>query len=153
MQNETSKKRRVHHVDRICLDSESLSIVSDWTKKVSENLKGVRFSRSDLVNEIIKRRSRELSSSELKAIVDAHYDPAKALIWAANEVRLAQKSGTAFELSELVKTLTKSSQKQPSTSQNRPKRRPQGSTKTSDGMLPKNSELPSETGTKSSSFL
>ncbi len=104
MKNETPKLKRSHRSDRVTLDTEAFELIEKWFQQLQPHLKGSRLSRSDLVSEIIKQRSVELSTSELKTITESYFDPARALLWAVKEVRVAQKSGQPVDLGELLKS-------------------------------------------------
>ena len=89
-------------LEKVCLDPQAQSRIKEWTIEVNNLLKGSKFSRSDMVTWIIKNRAVSLSSKELKAIKDEFFDPAKALMWAANKVREASKKGEEIDIEKLI---------------------------------------------------
>lgn len=99
----TKSKTYSHHPERISLTSTNLEVISRWTDKVKSELKGSRFTRSDMVNWFIEQRNADLSDKELVDIRHRFFDPQKALAWALAQLKEAQKSGQEIDVGKLVR--------------------------------------------------
>ncbi len=97
--------KRSHHPERITLSDPSLIKLDHWMGAVHAVLKGSRFSRSDMINWFIERATAELSQSEIKLIRDKYFDPHKALEWALQQIKQAQKQGQKVDAKNLLKEI------------------------------------------------
>ncbi len=102
MASDQPRKQRSHHADRMTLDEQAFRRIEKWSDQLREHLKGSRFTKNDMVNEIIKRHPEELTAIEVREIGKAYFDPARTLLWAAKQVKEAQKEGRELNLAELI---------------------------------------------------
>ena len=96
------KTKRSHHKEKVSLSSESLGKIERMISSLTDQLKGSKISRSDLVNWIVEKRREELLALEISDLVSRYYCPVKALDWAYKKAREAKHSGESIDLSLLL---------------------------------------------------
>lgn len=94
-ENEKNHRKTAY---RVSLTSSSLETITNLLGQVESKLPGLKISKSDLVNWIIKTHSESFTDKEFKAIERDHFDPVKALEWAVAEAKKQQGSGKEVDL-------------------------------------------------------
>ena len=94
-------KIRSHRPERITLGEKTLAQLDQWIDLIVPKLKGTKINRSEMVSEIILRKGK-LTTVEIKEIVTKYFDPEKTLLWAAEQLKLAKKSGNKVDIDDLL---------------------------------------------------
>jgi len=95
-------KKRVRRSDRISLSSDSIKRIDGWLSQIAPRLKGVKLSRTDIVNWLVQVQADELSEQLQADIEKRYFDPVKALEWAAKMAKSAKGEGDDFDLRDFV---------------------------------------------------
>ncbi len=95
-------KQKFRHPDRIALTPESLERLSLWLKQISDQLKGIKLKRADLLNYLVKSASEKLTASQIKEIEKEYFDEVKFHEWALRELRRARKLGLPTTYAEII---------------------------------------------------
>ncbi len=93
---------RNQHPDRIKISPEALSRLSLWNEEITGRLRGVKLTRSDLVNFLILNHEQALSSSELKELENRYFDEVKFAQWALEELKAARARGESLSLADIL---------------------------------------------------
>ncbi len=93
---------RNQHPDRIKISPEALSRLSIWNDEATSRLRGVKLTRSDLVNFLILNHEQALSQAELKALENQFFDEVKFAQWAVDELKAAKGRGESIRLAEII---------------------------------------------------
>lgn len=93
---------RNQHPDRIKVSPEVLSRLSLWNEEITGRLRGVKLTRSDLVNFLILNHEQALSSSELKELENRYFDEVKFAQWALEELKAARARGESLSLADIL---------------------------------------------------
>ena len=96
------KRKRYATPERVNLVKATTSILDGWLKQLSPRLQGVKVTRSDLVNWLLKRRSITLSEKELASLEQELFDPIKALEAAVVEAKKKVTLGEDIDLTALI---------------------------------------------------
>ena len=96
------KKKRAVAVDRITLRPDSLNRLDGWLASLQVKFRGIRVSRSDLVNWLIGARAPELSGAELRALQREYFDEVQFTAWALRELKDARARGEKLSLKDIM---------------------------------------------------
>lgn len=88
--------------DRVRLKPNAVEKLDQWMTQIQENVKGVWLTRADLVNWLVQDRAESLSSSDLKAIGERHFDELKFAHWAIAELKKARERGEERSLADIL---------------------------------------------------
>ncbi len=93
-----STKKRLTYPDRITLDQAALEKINAWLDQVVALSKGLRVTRADLVNWLIKNQADKLLPTQLKQIETSYFDPVKRAQWALAQVIEAKARGESITI-------------------------------------------------------
>ena len=93
-----STKKRLTYPDRITLDQAALEKINSWLDQVMSLSKGLRVTRADLVNWLIKNQPDTLLPTQLKQIETSYFDPVKHAQWALAQVIEAKARGESITI-------------------------------------------------------
>lgn len=99
---ENDKRARNQCPDRLRISAEALTRLNCFIEQVSERLRGVKVTRSELVNFLIMDRPEALSASELKGLESKYFDEVKFAQWAVEELKAAKVRGESSTLAEIL---------------------------------------------------
>ncbi len=103
IEKQSSRRERSNrHPDRIKIGPEALSRLNQFSEQASECLRGVRLTRSDLVNFLILNRAENLSTEELKSLEEKYFDEVKFAQWAVEELKAAKIRGESISLATIL---------------------------------------------------
>lgn len=97
-----SRKRKQTHPDRISLSPASLAKLSLWIDQVHSQIRGVKLTRSQVVEWLIGSHEERLSANEIKKLEREHFDELKFAEWALRELKAARARGESISLSDLI---------------------------------------------------
>ena len=92
----------VKYPDRIRIDEDSITRLGEWSDVVSLRLRGVKLTRSDLVNFLIESHPATLTDTELKGLGLRYFDEVKFAQWAIRELKDATVRGEETSLLEIM---------------------------------------------------
>lgn len=96
-------KRKNQKIDRVVLDSESITVAQSLQQQVNEQLGDlVQISLKDIVNFILQERAFPLSNEEISRLKSKHFDLVKALRKATSEVIKAKQNGSEIQLEDVL---------------------------------------------------
>ncbi len=90
--------------DRIKLNQEALSRLTQWCDDLETRLRGVKVTRSDLIHFLILNRKETLSDTEFEELEKIHFDEVRFAQWALEELKSARARGESRSLAEIVAT-------------------------------------------------
>lgn len=131
IKNTDAIETKNQHPDRIKISPEALTKLGKWNDEISRRLRGVKLTRSDLVNFLILNHEEQLSSRELGALEKEFFDEVKFAQWAVEELKSARSKGEQVTLAEIIST------RRATNSEAHPSSRPKRNSK-------KNQQAPSE---------
>ena len=145
VESSTSKKSRQKnkqgsHPDRIRINGEAVKRLNSWGEQMQNRLRGVKLSRSDLVDFLILSHPDALSATEMRDLHTQHFDEIKLVQWALTEMVAAKSRGedisfedimTQYKPLETDRTATKKRRKDHPKSSERPLEKPQNNLNTS----------------------
>ena len=104
MENNDSKKikTRLAHPDRISLNEIGLKKVTSWLEQANGHLRGVKISRSDIVNWLISEQDEELSPQNLSALETQYFDQVKFGEWAIKDLKRRLSLGENVTLADII---------------------------------------------------
>lgn len=103
MENKITKaKKSLEAVERIAVKSDALARLNGWLEQLSGQYPGIRVSRSELVEWLIRRHSDELSPEERSSIKDQYFDEIQLALWAVKALKAARAGGQILTLSEVI---------------------------------------------------
>ncbi len=102
MEDNKPKRPRAQHPERITLTTEALNRVSFWLEQVAPHMKGSSVTRSQLVSWALCNRDNGLSESEVSKLVNAFFDPVKAVLWAVESLKGRRKAGEEIDLQNFM---------------------------------------------------
>lgn len=79
--------------DRIRITADAVKRLRVWSEQMSDRLRGVTLTRSDLVNFLILNHPEALSPLEIRGLQAQHYDEVKLVQWALEELVAAKARG------------------------------------------------------------
>ncbi len=97
-----SSETKNQHPDRIKISAEALSKLSKWNETISTLLRGVKLTRSDLVNFLIMNHDEQLSARELRSLEELFFDEVKFAQWAVEELKAAKLRGESVTLADVI---------------------------------------------------
>ncbi|MBI2712602.1 MAG: hypothetical protein HYX41_07105 [Bdellovibrio sp.] len=98
----SEKKIRGQFPDRLKIGSEALSKLNLLIEQANQRLRGMKLTRSDLVNFLILKRSETLSTQELKELETQYFDELKFAQWAIQELKAARSKGESITLGDIL---------------------------------------------------
>jgi len=96
------KRKRYSTPERVSLVKATASILDGWLNQLSPRLQGVKVTRSDLVNWLLKRHPSMLTEKELASLEQELFDPVKALEAAVAEAKKKVTLGEDIDLAALL---------------------------------------------------
>ena len=96
------KRKRYSTPERVSLVKATASILDGWLNQLSPRLQGVKVTRSDLVNWLLKRHPSLLTEKELASLEQELFDPVKALEAAVAEAKKKVTLGEDIDLAALL---------------------------------------------------
>lgn len=99
-----SRKRggQPQHPDRIKVSAAAVQRLAAWNVQLAERLRGIKLTRSDLVNFIILNHPEALTAVELNELQARHFDEVKFVLWAVEEKKAAQARGDDITIAEIM---------------------------------------------------
>lgn len=97
-----NRRSRTQHPDRVWIKANALNRLNHWVNEATERLRGVKLSRTDLVNFLILSHPEALSTQEMKEIEMRYFDPVKQGEWALGELRAARARGEQVTLEDIL---------------------------------------------------
>ena len=101
IEKSTSAKRQMRS-DRVALSPECNEKVGRWLDGLKERFKGLKISRSELINWVLMNRPNVLDQSEAQQIHAAFFDEIHFASWALKELRKARAAGQSQSLAEIL---------------------------------------------------
>jgi hypothetical protein len=111
--NESVKKVKFRHPDRVTLTPDLLAKLDGWMKQVTDTHRGVRLSRNNMVDWLIGSYPAELPSADIKIIAERFYDEERFLKDAIRELRSKKSRGESVDLAELLASVGSQKPKPP----------------------------------------
>lgn len=96
------KKAKKISKERIALNQESLRKIDQWLHQVSDAVKGIKLTRSDLVNHEISQAEEYLDQRKLQMLREIYFDPLKALRWAITQAQEAKRRGELTSIDDYL---------------------------------------------------
>lgn len=127
MQEERKEKKRQTYPDRATLTPESLTRLDGWLKEMRDHYKGIRISRTQLVNWLITHRPPELSRDEKADLQRAFHDDELLAAWVLRDLRGRRARGETVTYFDVLSEATKGLAPNPSAP--RPKSLPKKNSK------------------------
>lgn len=103
MENQIKPKPKLRHPDRVTMTPDSLTRITEWVEEVEQRGKGIRITKSDLVNYLISSRPK-LSEQEMRQLEIKYYDDSRFLAWALRQIKEAKAQGRKLTLEDLMET-------------------------------------------------
>src|SRR3989338_1620454 len=104
VETSTEVKIKKSYLERITLDKENLEKVDGWISKIMESKKGVKITKTSLVNWMIQQHSPDLSMHEQKRLEEAFFDEVKFGQWLIQEMKTRRANGEKVSVQDLLKT-------------------------------------------------
>jgi len=98
----TTKPKNENAIDRVILGKQEAILLQSWADHL--NIRGdglIRFSKSDVVNFLIRSHIVDWSEKEMCQISKDCFSETRWLSWALAKMRTAQKNGTSFSMENL----------------------------------------------------
>jgi len=125
MDLENKPKKKFRHPDRITLTPETLARLSAWLEQVAGQVRGLRLTRADLLNFLVKASPEKLTSSQVLEIEKEYFNEVKFHEWALRELKKSKKLGLKTTYAEItgqkLRTLPKAKSEHPDSSKKKPK--------------------------------
>ena len=97
-----SKNRQPQHPDRIRINADAVKRLAVWSEQMGDRLRGVRLTRSDLVNFLILSHPETLSVAEMKDVQTQYFDEVKLVQWALVELVAAKARGEDITFHDIM---------------------------------------------------
>ncbi len=97
--------------DRVRIDPAGLDRLNQLNEQISGRLKGVKLTRSDLVNFLILSHSETFSASEIKELEAKYFDEVKFAQWALEELKAAKARGEDRTLASILSSTVQTTSK------------------------------------------
>ena len=89
--------------DRVVLKSQERARVESWLSQLEQQYQGlIRFSKSDLINFLVRRHETVLTDAELQQLGAEFYDEMRWITRAIERVRQSKRGGVALDLEDLM---------------------------------------------------
>jgi hypothetical protein len=102
MDTEIKTKTRTQHPERVTLNQKSLDRINGWLGQLNLELKGIKISRSDLVDWLLSLAKDKLSPALCKDVKKNYYDEVKFHEWAMKEFKAARARGESITYAEII---------------------------------------------------
>lgn len=120
MDEEKQVKRRQTYSDRITLKPESLCRIDGWLEQLENQFKGIKISRTQLINWLVMERKVEFSRDEQANLQRAFFDDEMLGLWVIRELK--ERRGRGEQTSYLAVLAEATKGHLPKTRSPRPKR-------------------------------
>jgi hypothetical protein len=111
MEDAVQQTKKQPRRERVTLDPVAITRLDECVNQVQLQLKGVRLTRSDLVNFLVLQHPEGLSSAEIQILKTTHFDEAEFAEWALKEFRRAKERGENPSLADILKPVLPSAPK------------------------------------------
>lgn len=98
----TPNKSKIRHPDRVTLKTDSLAQLSKWVDQLQLQSKGIRVSKTDLVNFLIVSHSPNLTEEEINQLKTQHFDEVRFYSWALSRLKAERAQGKNVSLADIV---------------------------------------------------
>lgn len=88
--------------ERVALSPKSVERLQGWLTQIGETLRGVRISKTELVNWVIEGQAANLSGPEMTRIEAEFFDELRFAEWAVRELKRARARGEKVTLQALM---------------------------------------------------
>ena len=106
MENESKKRKRQKHSDRILLSPNALATLQDFDSQIEATFgQTVSVGHKDKITFFLGQRSSALTTGELAQIRALFFDEVKAVQLALKELKVARASGDRAKVDEVMKKL------------------------------------------------
>ena len=96
------KGRQPQYPDRIRITADAVKRLAAWNEQMGDRLRGVRLTRSDLVNFLILNHPDALSGGEMKDLQARYFDEVKLIQWALVELVAAKARGEDVTFDDIM---------------------------------------------------
>ena len=93
---------KAQYPDRIRISAEAVQRLASWAEQIGGRLRGVRITRSDLVNFILLGHAEALTAVEMKELRGRYFDEVKFVLWAVEEQKAAETRGEDITVAEIM---------------------------------------------------
>jgi hypothetical protein len=99
-QNETQSTKTPQ--ERVTIHREAASRIDGWVTELQSTVRGLKLTRSDVVNWLVQSHSDSLTSREIEDIKQKYFDEVEFTEWALRELKEARGRGEKLSLSDLL---------------------------------------------------
>lgn len=101
--SDNEKKNTAKPIERVTISESLKSKLQALCDQANDSLQGMAsVSKSDLVNLILDKHDASLSSVEIEALRNTHFDEVRFAQWMAGRLKAARNSGEAVSIMELI---------------------------------------------------
>jgi hypothetical protein len=106
MENETKKRKRQKHSDRVLLSPEALARLQDFDSQIEAAFgQTVSVGHKDKITFFFRQRGFGFTAAELEQIRELYFDEVKAVQLALKELKVARANGDRAKVDEVMKKL------------------------------------------------